>query len=101
MLNQTCKIDRTLKFLGNKWTFLILYTLMDGEKRFKELHYLLDGISPKTLTERLRSLEKRELVARKIYPVIPPKVEYSITSKGKELRGVFDALDIWSQKYLD
>lgn len=101
MLKQSCKVDKTLKFLGNKWTFSILYNLMDGKKRFKELHYLLNGISPKTLTERLRALEEKEIVRRKIYPVIPPKVEYSITDKGKELKGVFDELNIWGKKYLD
>jgi DNA-binding HxlR family transcriptional regulator len=74
---------------------------MDGKKRFKELQFLLNGISPKTLTERLRALEKKEIVIRKIYPVIPPKVEYSITEKGKDLKGVFDELNIWGKKYLD
>jgi DNA-binding HxlR family transcriptional regulator len=101
MSDKTCRIDQTLKFLGNKWTFLILYNLMDEKKRFKELQYLLNGISPKTLTERLRALEEKEIVIRTIFPVIPPKVEYSITDKGKELKGVFDALNTWGKKYLD
>ncbi len=101
MQKHSCKVDQTLNFLGNKWTFSILYNLMDGKKRFKELQFLLNGISPKTLTERLRALEKKEIVIRKIYPVIPPKVEYSITEKGKDLKGVFDELNIWGKKYLD
>lgn len=101
MSEQACKVDQALKFLGNKWTFLILYNLVEEKKRFKELQYLLNGISPKTLTERLRALEEKGLVSREIYPVIPPKVEYSITEKGRELKEVFDALNTWGKKYLD
>lgn len=100
-MNKPCKIEATLKFLGNKWTFLIIHTLMDDTKRFKELQYLLNGVSPKTLTERLRSLEEKGIVDRKIYPVIPPKVEYSLTPKGKELNIMLDALNSWGKKYLD
>ena len=101
MLEQPCKIDKTLKILGTKWTFLIIYNLMDNKKRFKELQYLLKGISPKTLTERLRALEEKGIVIRKIYPVIPPKVEYSLTDAGKELKEILDALNIWGKKHLD
>ncbi len=96
-----CKIEATLKFLGNKWTFLIIHALMNDRKRFKELQYLLKGISPKTLTERLRNLEEKGIVDREIFPVIPPKVEYSLTDKGKELKTMLDALNAWGKKHLD
>lgn len=100
-MKETCSIEKTLKCLGNKWTFLIIHTLMEGTKRFKELQYLLEGISPKTLTQRLRALEEGGVVIRKIYPEIPPKVEYSLTEKGMELKGILDALGSWGRKYLD
>ncbi len=99
--DKPCKIEATLKFLGNKWTFLIIHALMGDKKRFKELQYLLKGISPKTLTERLRNLEEKGIVHREIFPVIPPKVEYSLTPKGEELKTMLDALNAWGKKHLD
>ncbi len=99
--DKPCKVEETLKFLGNKWTFLIIHMLLGDKKRFKELQYLLKGISPKTLTERLRSLEENGIVHRKIYPEIPPRVEYSLTSKGEELKVILDALNDWGKKHLE
>jgi len=99
-MNYKCKVEGALKILGNKWTFLIIKELMKETKRFKELHYVLTGVSPKTLTERLRTLEGAGIIERKVYPVIPPKVEYSLTEKGRDLKPVIDNLKEWGEKYL-
>lgn len=95
-----CKIEATLKILGNKWTFLIIKNLMGKKLRFNELLYLLKGISPKTLTTRLRDLEKEGVLTRKIYPEIPPRVEYSLTVKGDDLKLILDTLNQWGKKYI-
>jgi len=95
-----CRIEETLKILGNKWTFLIIKNLMGDKLRFNELLHLLNGISPKTLTERLRSLEKEAIITRKIYPEIPPKVEYKLTPKGDDLKTILDTLNQWGKKYI-
>ncbi len=92
--------ERSLKILGNKWIFLIIDELLNGKKRFKELERKLEGISAKTLTDKLRKLEEESIIERTIYPEIPPKVEYSLTKKGKELKPIFDNLRDWESKYI-
>ena len=93
--NQCCPIERTLSVIDGKWTILILRDLFDGTKRFGELRRSLDGVSPKTLSQRLRGLEAQGIVERVIYPEIPPRVEYSLTEKGKSLRAILDQMRIW------
>ena len=93
--NQCCPIERTLSVIGGKWTILILRDLFDGTKRFGELRRSLDGVSPKTLSQRLRGLEAQGIVERVIYPEIPPRVEYSLTEKGKSLRAILDQMRSW------
>ena len=95
-----CRIEATLKILGNKWTFLIIKNLMGEKIRFNQLAYLLNGISPKTLTGRLRALEKEGIVKREIFPEIPPRVEYSLTTKGDDLKIILDTLNQWGKKYI-
>ncbi len=94
------EIERFLKILGNKWIFFIINELLEGTKRFKELEKSLEGISAKTLTEKLRKLEKEFIIERKIYAEIPPKVEYSLTKKGRELQSIFDDLRDWETKHI-
>ncbi len=84
-----------MKVIGSKWTMMILYNLCTGTKRFGELQRALDGISPKTLTERLKQLEEDGIVNKKIYAQIPLKVEYSLTEKGVSLRKIINQLDAW------
>ncbi|MCY9547176.1 winged helix-turn-helix transcriptional regulator [Lysinibacillus xylanilyticus] len=87
---ETCPIAKTLDVIGTKWTFLIIRDLLvDGTMRFSDLLKSMDGISPKTLSLRLKSLEDHGLLERKVYPEVPPRVEYTLTEKGKQLEGIF------------
>ncbi len=91
-----CPIEAAIDIIGSKWTFLIIRDLLiDGTLRFGDLLRSLEGISPKTLSLRLRELEKFGLVNRIVYPEIPPKVEYELTVKGKELEAIFIELKRW------
>ncbi len=90
-----CTIERTTEMIGGKWTTLIVRELLGGTKRFGELRARLPGISPKTLTERLRDLEAHGALTRTIYPEVPPRVEYTLTDKGLALRPIFDAMSVW------
>lgn len=83
--------------MGSKWTILILYALCGGTKRFGELQRLLEGISPKTLSERLTQLEEQDIVSKKVYAEVPLKVEYSLTEKGKSLKKIIMQLDQWGE----
>ena len=96
--HQRCPIERTLQVIGGKWTLLILRDLFDGTKRFGELRRSLDGISPKTLSERLRQLEAEGIVRRVIYAEVPPRVEYSLTEKGQGLRDILDGMRAWGSQ---
>lgn len=93
--NQCCPIERTLSVINGKWTILILRDLFNGTKRFGELRQSLRGISPKTLSQRLRELAAQGIVKREIYPEVPPRVEYSLTEKGKSLGVILDQIRIW------
>ena len=96
--NQCCPIERTLSVIGGKWTMLILRDLFDGTKRFGELRRSLDGISPKTLSQRLRDLESHGIVQRVVYPEIPPRVEYSLSEKGESLRTILEQMRDWGSR---
>lgn len=95
-----CPIQKTLSIIGGKWTLSILRDLSSGTKRFGELQKSLKGISPKTLSSRLQELEKEDIVAKKIYPEVPPRVEYSLTSKGESLKKILLDLVKWGTENL-
>jgi DNA-binding HxlR family transcriptional regulator len=100
--NEKCPIGAAIDIIGSKWTFLIIRDLLiDGTIRFGDLLRSLDGISPKTLSLRLRELEKFGLVKRIVYPEIPPKVEYELTEKGKSLETAFIELKKWGLTVLE
>ena len=86
-----------VRVLDGKWTMLVIRDLLTGTKRFSELRASLAGISPKTLTDRLRDLEQHGLVQRLSYAEIPPRVEYSLTAKGRTLEPVIGALADWGR----
>jgi len=94
-----CNIEKTLDIIGSKWTFLIIRDLLTGPKRFGELLDSLSGISPKTLSLRLRDLEQHQIITRTVYPVIPPHVEYNLTDSGKALQPIFEAMSCWADSY--
>lgn len=86
---ELCPIAKTLDMIGTKWTFLIVRDLLlEGTMRFGDLLRSLDGISPKTLSLRLRELEEHGIVTRTIYAEVPPRVEYSLTDAGKQLERI-------------
>ena len=93
-----CCIENTLKIIGSKWTALLLRDLFDGTKRFGELQKTLAGISPRTLSARLVVLEKEGIVSKKVYPVVPLKVEYSLTKKGKSLEEIISKMREWGAR---
>ena len=94
---ETCPVARAVRVLDGKWTILVIRDLLRGTKRFSELRGSLMGISPKTLTDRLRDLEEQGLVERAMYAEIPPRVEYSLTQKGRTLEPVISALAAWGR----
>ncbi|MDP4093275.1 MAG: helix-turn-helix domain-containing protein [Bacillota bacterium] len=94
-----CSIEKALAVLGGKWTFLILRDLFDGKKRFGELKKSLSGISPKTLSERLKELEDKGILQRTAYPTVPPTVEYCLTEKGESLKPIVRDMKLWGAKW--
>lgn len=94
-----CPVETTLVIIGNRWKALIIRDLLNGPMRFGALQRSVGKISQKVLTENLRSMEARGLVQRKIYPEVPPRVEYSLTDTGRSLKPVFDALARWGDGY--
>jgi DNA-binding HxlR family transcriptional regulator len=94
-----CVVERTAEVIGGKWTTLILRDLLRGTRRFGELRAALGSVSPKTLTDRLRELERSGLVTRTVYPEVPPRVEYTLTPKGEALRPVVDAMAAWGAEW--
>lgn len=92
-------VQKTLKIIGSKWTVLILRELCHGTKRFGELERNLRGISSKTLSLRLKQLENNNILTKKIYASIPPKVEYSLTEKGDSLRKIIHTMHEWGETY--
>ena len=92
-------MEAALNVIGGKWKLTILNRLLAGPKRYGELHRSVSGITEKMLTQQLRELEEDQIVERKIYPVVPPKVEYSFTESGRKLNDVFKALEIWGNNF--
>lgn len=95
-----CPVATTLDLIGGKYKALILWRLSEGKLRFSELHKTISGATAKTLTQQLRELESQSLIHREVYPVIPPKVEYSLTDLGKSLMPVLIAMRDWGADYL-
>src|SRR5574337_1272508 len=94
-----CPVEITLALLGNKWKVLILRELFLGTRRFGELSRGVPGISQKMLTQQLRQMEEDNLISRRIYPEVPPRVEYSLTEIGKSLKPLLDAMHKWGNRY--
>lgn len=89
----------TLDVIGGKWKPLILFLLREDKRRFNELSKSIAGITQKMLTQQLRDLEQDGLITRKVYPVVPPKVEYSLTQYGKSLQPLLLSMEDWGRKH--
>lgn len=96
-----CPVEYTASIISNKWKVLILRDLMTSVKRYNELTRSVKGISAKVLTQNLRELEKDGIILRNVYPVVPPKVEYSLTNKGRELKSILDLMRDFGDKYME
>lgn len=97
----SCPIEATVSIVGGKYKSLILWHLMEETLRFNELRRRIPSATPKMLTHQLRELENDHIVNRKVYPVIPPKVEYSLTEFGKSIIPVLHAMFEWGNDYLN
>ncbi|PNW54225.1 UNVERIFIED_CONTAM: HxlR family transcriptional regulator [Euhalothece sp. KZN 001] len=95
----SCPVETTLKVIGGRWKVLILRELFRGVQRFGELQRALTGITQKMLTQQLRELEADGIIHRQVYPVIPPKVEYSLTPLGESLQPIIDEMHRWGLHY--
>ena len=97
-----CEKELTLSIIGGKWKMLILWHLgKEGTKRFGELKNLMPGITQRMLVTQLRELEEHLIVHREIYPVVPPKVEYSLTDQGRTLIPILDSMYEWGKDYME
>jgi len=94
-----CPVTTTLSVIGGKWKPIILYTLYEDTKRFSQIKKLIPAISQKMLTQQLRELEADEIISRKVHPVVPPKVEYSMTDHGRTLIPILDAMVAWGERH--
>lgn len=95
-----CPVARAVNVIGSSWTCLILRDLLlHGRRRFQDLQDTLTGIGPTTLSERLRKLEENGIVERSFYSMRPPRAEYQLTQKGRELGPVIRAMREWGSKY--
>ena len=99
--NETCPVCHTAEIISGKWTLLVIRDLADGCSRFCELERSLDGISPRTLSLRLRALEAEGIVERRTYPEVPPRVEYRLTAKGEALVPLIEQMRSYGQEWLD
>lgn len=95
-----CPVARTAEIISGKWTLLIIRDLVSGVKRFNQLERSLQGISPKTLSERLRSLEEEGIIIRQVFAEVPPRVEYSLTEKGYDLVCVIENMRTFGKRWL-
>ena len=98
--NDRCPVQATLELIGGKYKALILWHLSEGTMRFSELKKEIPGATPKMLTQQLRELENCQLIHREVFPVIPPKVEYSLTETGRSLLPILVAMRDWGADYL-
>lgn len=94
-----CPVATTVQLIGSKWKLLIIRNLRTRPWRFNELKKSLEGISQKSLTDSLRSLEEDGLIIRTVYPEVPPRVEYSLSELGKTMRPILDAMETWGLEY--
>jgi DNA-binding HxlR family transcriptional regulator len=101
MVHMCPRYEHAIQILGKRWTGLLLDALLQGPRRFCELTVLVEGLSDRVLSDRLRELETEGLVSRVVYPQIPVRVEYQLTEKGYGLKPVVDAIHTWAADWID
>lgn len=94
---KSCPVSRCMRVIGGKWKIIILYALQNGTNRFGVLQKTIPDISKQMLTTQLRELERDKIITRKIFPEIPPRVEYDISPLGKTLFPIIEAMDKWGR----
>ena len=99
--DDACPVCRTADIVCGKWTLLVIRDLAEGRSRFCELERSLEGISPRTLSLRLRALEEEGIVERHTFPEVPPRVEYSLTEKGRALIPIIEDMRAYGRAWLD
>jgi len=100
VFDDECPVCRTADIISGKWTLLIIRDLADDSMRFCELERSLSGISPRTLSLRLRALEEQGIIERKTYPEVPPRVEYALTEKGKALAPLIEQMRSYGRQWI-
>jgi DNA-binding HxlR family transcriptional regulator len=99
-LDETCPVCRTAEVVCGKWTLLLIRELAEGRSRFCELERSLEGISPRTLSLRLRALEEEGILERQTFPEVPPRVEYALTKKGTALLPIIEDMRIYGERWI-
>ena len=94
-----CSVAVTLDIFNDRWKLAIIWHLLDGDKRFKDLHETISEITQKTLTVKLKELEEKNIIHREVYAEVPPRVEYTLTDIGYSLSPLLDAMDDWGVGY--
>lgn len=98
--NNNCPVAETLELIGGKYKALILWHLSEGTLRFSELRQRISNATPKMLTQQLRELEASKLIHREVFPIVPPKVEYSLTELGQSLLPILVSMRDWGADYM-
>lgn len=96
-----CSVAVTLDIFNDRWKLAIIWHLLDGEKRFKDLHETISEITQKTLTVKLKELEEKNIIHREVFAEVPPKVEYSLTPIGQKLKPVLKEMYKWGRDYVE
>jgi DNA-binding HxlR family transcriptional regulator len=99
--NYTCPIEVSMDLIAGKWKLLIMWHLRNKTRRFGELQRKIPNVTQKMLTQQLRELEAANLVRREVYPVVPPKVEYSLTEFGDAFKPILNMMLVWGQEYAE
>src|SRR3954462_9346895 len=99
-MESSCPVSACAEILAGKWTILLIRDLAEGRSRFCELECSLEGISPRTLSLRLRALEEEGIVARRTFPEVPPRVEYALTEKGRALVPIVESMRAYGRDWL-
>src|SRR5262249_50499555 len=97
---QPCPVAKTLELIGDRWTLLIVRDLLPGTRRFQDLLESLPGVAPNILSDRLKLMEAPGLIGRRFYSAHPPRAEYELTAKGKELGVIVGALAAWGSRHV-